>query len=381
MNKKIVFFINSLAGGGAERVVTTLLNHLVAKYDCFLILIENQTHYDLDKRINIINLNENKNNSKTAKLLRLPIITYKFNKIIKKHKFKTIVSFLHRANYINIVSSFFSLHKIVISERTMPSSMYTNNSLNSLIHKFLIKKLYNKANHIIAVSKVIISDLDVNFGVRVAKTAIYNPYDLTHIKTLASKKSKITIDKNINIISVGSLIERKNYPLLLKSMANIEQNFNLYILGSGEKKSNLEQLTKSLKIDNKVFFLNFDNNPYKYLSKCGIFILSSNVEGFPNVVVEAMACGCAIIATDCLSGPREILAPDTDINIQLKINLEIAEYGILTPVNNIEKMTEAIKLILSNKTLRNEFATKAIRRAKDFRIDKIAKKYQQICVD
>lgn len=379
MSKKVVILINSLDGGGAERVVSTLLNSFIEKYECHLILMENKISYELDSRINIISLNEKSNQNGIVKLIRLPIVAYKLSKIIKKYHFSKITSFLYRANYVNILAKYFSHHKCIISERIAPSSMYDDNSFSSKISRFLIKNLYNKADKIIPVSKAIENDLIENFGVNINQKVIYNPYDIEKIEQLSKEDISYKIDREKSIITVGSLGQRKNHSLLINAFSKIDdREYKLYILGKGEEESNLKNLVNKLDLNERVVFLGFDNNPYKYLSKCEIFVLASNSEGFPNVLVEAMVCGCSVISTDCLSGPREILALNSDITFQLKDKIELAEYGILTPVKNIEKMKEAMNLIIDDESLRKKYKYKAKLRANDFRIDKIIKQYEEI---
>lgn len=195
MNKKIVIFINSLDGGGAERVISTLLNNLVEKYECHLILMENKISYELDSRINIISLDEKSNQNGIVKLLRLPIISYKLSKVIKKHNFSQITSFLYRANYVNILAKYLSKHKCIISERIAPSSMYEDKSISSTISKFLIRNLYNKADNIIPVSKAIENDLIKNFGIYIKQEVIYNPYDIEKIEQLSKENVSYIIDR------------------------------------------------------------------------------------------------------------------------------------------------------------------------------------------
>ena len=154
--QKIVFLINSLDGGGAERVVSTLLNNFVDECDCYLILLEDKISYELDGRIKIIILNKNfSTNNGLIKFLSLPILGYKVSKIIKQYNFTQVVSFLYRSNYINILAKYFTKHKVIISERIAPTSMYADDSISSKISKFLIKLLYNKSDLIISVSKAI----------------------------------------------------------------------------------------------------------------------------------------------------------------------------------------------------------------------------------
>ncbi len=379
MNKKIVIFINSLDGGGAERVVSTLLNNLIEKYECHLILMENKISYELDSRINVISLDEKSNQNGIVKLLRLPIIAYKLNKIIKKYNFPVVLSFLHRANYINILSKYFSNHKAFISERIASSSLYSDNSITSKISNILINKLYNKSDLIISVSKAIVEDLKIHYQIKSKQRVIYNPYDIENIRKQSDQSVNVNIDKDKSIITVGSFSKRKNHQMLIKAFSKIDKNdVKLYILGKGEEEDNLKNLVKELKLQDKVIFLGFDNNPYKYLAKCGIFVLSSNSEGFPNVLVEAMICGCSVLSTDCLSGPREILAPNTNIDFQLVDKIEKSEYGLLTSINSEKKMKEALDLLIRDNYLRKQYSSLTDKRVEDFRLRKIIHEYELV---
>jgi len=377
--KKIVFLINSLDGGGAERVVSTLLNNFVNEYECYLILMENEISYKLDNKVKIINLNENSNISGIKKLIRLPIIAYKLSKIIKQYNFTQVISFLHRANYVNSLSKIFSNHKVIISERIASSSLYSDSSMTSKISRFLIRSLYNKADLIISVSKAIKYDLEQNFNITTKQIVIYNPYNIEHINNLTKEKINIEINKEKSIITVGSLQKRKNHSMLIKAFSKIEdKEYRLYILGIGTEEENLKLLVKNLKIKDRVVFLGFDNNPYKYLAKCSVFVLSSNSEGFPNVLAEAMVCGCSVISTDCLSGPREILAPCSNENKRLFDNIELAEYGILTAINNEKLLIKAFDLLLNNENLLNKYSIKAKERSLDFTIKNIVNEYKKV---
>lgn len=378
-NRKIVFLINSLDGGGAERVASTLLNSFVDRYECHLILMESKVSYELDERINIINLNEKLNQHGAIKLLRIPVVAYKLGGIIRQYEFNHIVSFLHRANYVNILSGSFASHKIIISERIASSSMYRDKSITSQVSKFLIKRLYKKSDLIISVSKSIENDLKSNFNIINKQVVIYNPYNLKKIRELSIEPIGFKIDKEKSIITVGSLEKRKNHSLLIESFSTIHaKTHTLYILGKGSEEQNLKKLTKELNIENRVIFLGFDNNPYKYLSKCNIFVLNSSSEGFPNVLAEAMICGCSVISTDCLSGPREILAPCSNFDFQLKDDVELAEYGILTPIENKNLLQKAMSLMVNNKELREKYSKMSKERAEDFNLNEISNKYLNI---
>ena len=367
--QKIVILINSLESGGAERVVSTWAE----KYDCYLILIHNYKFYELDKRINIINLNEPKEYLGITKLLRLPILAYKLSKIIKENEFEKVISFLTRSNYINVISNFFIKHKTIISERAMPSLQYQH-GLNGKINKFLIKLLYPKADLCLSNSYGNMMDLRDNFNV-LNLNYIYNPFDIEKIYKLSKEKIELE-KKRFTFATIGRLDDGKNHRLMINAIKNL--NADLWIIGDGELKNDLELEIKNSNLQNKVYLLGKKTNPFSYISKADCFIFTSNHEGFPNVLVEALTCALPIISTDCKSGPREILAPNSNVNLQLKSNIDISKYGILVPIKNVEKLKEAMELIMKDETLRNNYIKNTKERANSFKIEKIIKQFEKV---
>jgi N-acetylgalactosamine-N,N'-diacetylbacillosaminyl-diphospho-undecaprenol 4-alpha-N-acetylgalactosaminyltransferase len=139
----------------------------------------------------------------------------------------------------------------------------------------------------------------------------------------------------------------------------------------------VEQIIE-LNLEDRVFLLGKQKNPYKYLAKADCFAFASKREGFPNVLVEALACQLPIISTDCKSGPREILAPESDVNFQLRERVEIANYGILTPINSTPKMVEAMKVIMKSKKLRDSYIEKSLKRVKEFDKDVMINRFIEL---
>lgn len=375
--KKIAIFVNSLESGGAERVISNLLNLWAEEYECYLILIHNYKFYEIDKKVKIISLDEPKEFSGVVKLLRLPILAYKLNKIIKEYKFDNIVSFLTRANYANILSNIFIKHQTIINERAMPSLQYQY-GLNGKINRFLIKYLYPKANLCLSNSHGNMMDLKNNFNV--TKLAyIHNPFNLEMIDKMSKEEIEIE-KKRFTFVTVGRLDYGKNHRLIIDAINDIDAD--LWIIGDGELKEEIKEYIEVQKLKDKIYLLGKKQNPFSFLLKADCFIFASNHEGFPNVLVEALACGLPIISTDCQSGPREILAPNSDINFQIKDDIEIVEYGILTPVKDIENIKKAVNMILNDENLRKIFKEKAKLRANDFKIEEIIKQYREIlCVE
>ena len=133
----------------------------------------------------------------------------------------------------------------------------------------------------------------------------------------------------------------------------------------------LRQKVYDMGLIDKIIFCGFDKNPFKYVSRSDCFVLSSDVEGFPNVLIEALACRKSVISTDCSSGPRELLAPATDLHHRVINNYEIGEYGMLTPVNDVIALAAAMKKMYEDADLRARFTEKAAGRAQQFDVDEI----------
>jgi N-acetylgalactosamine-N,N'-diacetylbacillosaminyl-diphospho-undecaprenol 4-alpha-N-acetylgalactosaminyltransferase len=362
--RKISILINDLDTGGAERVVSILLNMLYKEYDITLFMMHNIIFYDIPKDIKIVIVGNSKlSDSGVVKLFKIPFIALEYKRLNKN---RVSISFLSRSNYINILAKLFGADiKVIAGERALPSLQYKK-GFNGFINRLLIKYLYPKANLIFANSKGNAIDLEKNFGIKNIQV-IYNPFDIDKIAELKSKKA--LLKRGFNFITVGRLDEGKNHQLLIRAMKRVDGN--LYIIGDGILREKLEHLIAELNLERRVFLLGKQKNPYKYLARADVFLFASNREGFPNVLVEALACSLPIISTDCQSGPREILAPDSNITSQLKDNIEIANYGILTPVGSIEKMVEAINILRENKKLMLEYQQKSLNRAKEFHKDKI----------
>lgn len=370
--KTLSILIYSLSSGGAERVVSILLAELKDKFDITLFLMNNTIFYEIPKDIKIVYLeNSNPNESGIKKFLKLPFLGYKYKKL---NKSDISLSFLNRPNYVNIFAKIFGMKgKVFVSERAMPSLQHKK-GMQGLMNRLLIKTFYKHADVIMANSRGNAKNLENNFNCKDVIN-INNPFDLQKIKTLSKEKIDFR-NEDFTFITIGRMDTGKNHKLLINAIKKI--NAKLYIIGDGELKEEIQKQITYLKLEKKVFLLDKQSNPYKYLAKADCFVFGSNHEGFPNVLLEALACELPVISTDCQSGPREILAPSTDINFQLQNNIELAEYGILTPVENIEKLTEAMNLIIHNKKLRDDYKEKASKRANDFRLENIIKQYKNM---
>ncbi len=366
-NKKILFFIPNLGGGGAERIMSLLLNYFSDKLNVVAVFFNDKHVYSLPSKCKVYYIDYAlPKKGLFRKFMRL----IRLRKIIKRETPDVVLSFL--ANLYLIVATIFPKRlnvKLVISERN--SISYTlKYSRNSELKKIVSKMLYRFADIIIAVSDGVKKDLIKTLNLNETKIeVVYNPQDIEQIQRLATQEVKHPwlIDKKYPvIINVGRLIYQKGQDILLKAFKIINEKIDsrLIILGEGPLLEELKNLTKELGIIDKVDFVGFKKNPFAYISRSDVFVLSSRWEGFPNVLIEAMACGVPVISTDCPSGPNEIII--NNIN------------GLLVSVENWNELADNILKLLTNKDLQTKFVIKNKESIKKFALERILNQYLEL---
>lgn len=308
--KKILFISTTLGGGGAERIISYLLNEFAQDYDkkVFLLLLRNTNNTYLEyvsPSIEIINLNI-KGRIRYAIFLILKTII----------KIKPNICYIG-LDKLNIMLSFFlpllKLWKIrfIVRETNVLSQQY--NYKNPFI-KLSYKLFYNLYDSIIAQSKDMANDLIKIWSIKKRKiTLINNPINIENvIKKSNEKNPSFNLNKKegkINLIAIGRLSYQKGYDILIQRIYELKPNipFNLYILGEGELRPFIEQEISNLGLKSDIRLLGFQKNPYNILKQMDGIILSSRHEGFPNVLLEANALGIPILANRCSGGINEII--------------------------------------------------------------------------
>ena len=373
---KLLVFINTLQTGGAERVVSLLLNHLKDDFDFHLVLYSNNIDYTITPHINILDLKQPLLQNKIIRFLKLIPISLKIYRYCTKNGINNSVAFLYRPCYINAIMKSIWGYKghVIMCEGTHQTTMQESHSaIYRMFSKFMVMFSYKRADLILANSYAIQTDLIENFKIKTPVRVIYNPVDLDYIKSNAAEEAGFVFEKNIfHFITVGNLRKEKNQRLLIQAFFILKNlPCKLLIVGGGVMEEELKQKVHDLGLMDKIIFCGFDKNPFKYVSRSDCFVLSSDVEGFPNVLIEALACGKPVISTDCSSGPRELLAPATDLHHRVINKYEIGENGILTPINDVTALAAAMKKMYNDAALRSQFASKAAKRAEQFDVDEI----------
>lgn len=308
--KKIAFVIQHLTNGGAERTISNLTFALKNKYDVTLIVYDgDNVTYPYDAKF--IDLKLPPVDGVFNKMLNLIKRTIKVYKIKKKEKFDCSVSFMFGGNIVNVLSNVDE--KVVVSARNYMSA-YGRDFISILREKF-IAYFSDKE---IALSKMVALDLNKNFGIDSEKiVTIYNPCDVEKIKSMSKEEPDIKFsDETFYIVSAGRMVKQKGHWHLLKAFSIFHDKVpdsRLLVLGDGELKKEIISLADKLGVTEYVDILGFVDNPYKYIARCNVFLLSSLFEGLGNVILEAMACEVPVISYDCLAGPRELIAPDMDL--------------------------------------------------------------------
>ncbi len=283
------------------------------------------------------------------------------------------LSFLTRANVASWASRAGTGRPWIISER-VNTGAHLGTGLSGHMGRGLVRLSYRHATHIIAVSQGVADNLSDEFGIPSdIISVIANPVDTVRIARQALEKYPAHPDEPY-IIAMGRLVENKNFGLLIDAFAASSIAGKLIIIGDGPLRADLERQIADHGLEDRVILPGFVQNPFPLLADAQIFVLPSNAEGFPNALVEAMSTGTAVIATNCRSGPSEILANTNSLKIE---NMMVADFGILVPCNNIAAMADSLRYLQDDEP-RKRFAQLALTRTKDYTPEKAAQRYWHV---
>jgi glycosyltransferase involved in cell wall biosynthesis len=289
----------------------------------------------------------------------------KLVKHLRSERPAALLSALDHSNIVAILACWIAGTdaKCVISMRSVPSAVYRQKGVaRKWILPMLMRKTYRFADRVIANSQVAASDLIGKFRVPARKlTVIYNPLDLELIERLNQERIEsgwLRQSSSPLILGVGSLAVLKDFPTLIRAFAVVrsKRECRLAILGEGPDRLELENLVAELGLQKDVHFPGFIDNPFAWMRFAEVLVCSSLTEGCPNVLMQALACGTAVVSTDCVGGCSEIL--------------EGGRWGRLVPIGDAQAMAESILAILNGAE-----RVDARMRAADFAIGKIACAY------
>jgi glycosyltransferase involved in cell wall biosynthesis len=308
-SKVITLFLPSLEGGGAERVMLNLAIALSQEGQTVDLVLANATGPYLSQVPAALNLVDLKRNGTLASLPAL--VRY-----LRKTRPRAIISALDHANLVAIWAKYLALvpTKVVVTVHCNLSQLMTfSDETKGQLIPILMRLFFRFADNIVSVSEGVKQDLIKTLRLPETKiTTIYNPVisqDMIERARETIAHSWLQDNQCPVIVGVGRLNEQKDFATLIYAFAELIKirDARLMILGEGEQRQALETLIESLGLHERVELPGFINNPYAYLSRASLFVLSSKWEGLPTVLIEAMALGTPVLSTDCESGPREIL--------------------------------------------------------------------------
>lgn len=373
--KKILFFIATLAQGGAERLISEL-SFKLEDFEVVIVLSENKVSYPYRGKLVVLGVPFPKNFF--LKIYCYFLRSFRMRKVLQEEKPDFLVSFGAFAHVMNVI-----LNRNVILHTDMFYSK-ARNDFWGFVLKVFARFFYNRAQKIVPVSLASAEDLVQSYGIQRKKIqVIYNPLNIEKLQKLSLEPLNPAFQEIFShpvVITVGRLMRQKGQWHLIKAFKTFKEtvpNAKLVILGEGELKDPLAQLARDISIAKDVHFLGWQDNPFPFLRASQFFVLSSLFEGLPTVLLEAMACGIPVISTDCKSGPREILAPATDIHKDAQ-DIEIADCGILVPPENEKMLAQAMILLHQDSELRKRLSQKAKQRAEEFGMERILKDWKSL---
>lgn len=391
---KIGLLLPQIAKGGAERAATRISKIMSENHEIFLIVFCQECKIAYDYKGKLVDLGVKSSKCFFEKLLANYKRISKLKKVKKSLKLDAVISFTQTPNYVNVKSTVAGC-KAIVSIRNYIFTEKKDGFISKLLLK-TTKKILAKSDFVLPVSKELTESIVNKYSniknIRKKVITMYNPYDVDEIINLSKNQWKLE-DSSLyfDFCTVGRLVHQKGFWNLIKSFYlfnKIHKNSRLFIIGKGNDESKLNNLISSLNLESNVYLLGEMDNPFKAISKCDAYVLSSLFEGFPNALVEAMICGLPVIASNCQSGPKEILDDVSELNIN---GVYKAKYGIIyenypsleedyTP--NITKehqiLADAMELLYKNKDLRDYYKKQSIERAKVFNYDTTRDKLEKI---
>jgi glycosyltransferase involved in cell wall biosynthesis len=364
---RLLIVAPTLRIGGAERVVVEMLRHFDRqRFDLSLALLNREGEhlagipstpvFDLGRRSR----------------LSLGHLVWRMARLLRRLRPEVIVSHMWPANVVSLLGQACarSRAKVIVCEHSPPSLMF-NTSFDPWggLKRRVLRLAYPHAASVVAVSTGVKRDLCVAHGLSESKVCvIHDPIDLQNVRLQAASapgSDCVTSQNRRTVLAVSRLTAEKDVATLMHAFALVRAKVpsQLLVVGDGPERSRLESLAHTLGLTDDVCFLGFDPNPYRYMARADVFVLSSRLEGFGIVLLEAMALGIPIVSTRCPSGPEEILLG--------------GECGILVPVGDRQGLAAAILEVLQDHDLARRLTERGGSRVEDFEASKIIDHYEQ----
>lgn len=355
---RVTLVIYGLGGGGAERVMSIVANYWVSKgWEVTLILLVPPTtapFYQLDARIKLKSLGvAGKSASKLAAISKAWQRIQVLRREIIDSKPDVVISFMNSVNVYTIIACVGLNIPTIVSEH-----IYPGRTDASKVWQLIMKWAYRYADLVTVLTQNALPFYPATKGYQtiVMPNPIVKPEPVVATTRLVSDPS---------LIAIGRLHPQKGFDLLIKAFDQIQAKYpdwQITILGEGPMRSELEGLRSTLKLNDRVHLPGLVTNVPEYLQQADIFVMPSRFEGFPMALCEAMAAGLPVLATNCLSGPSEIV--DNGVN------------GILVTTENVDALAAGLDSLMSNPTKRQQLAQNAPQILDRFGVEQVMKIWQ-----
>ncbi|QXB30653.1 glycosyltransferase [Aeromonas sp. FDAARGOS 1405] len=370
MKKKVLFIMETLGGGGAEKVLIETLKRLdFSKYAITLLLLRREGVYlsQVPKNVTVKFLLPTEPSGWFQRKILFSIKKRWWNFVVNT---KCLASFIFSERYDVGVAFLEGNSSLLLSHLNAIVRKIAWVHIDLICHQILPRKVerkvYKEMDEIVCVSKGA-QDALLNLypEVKSYTHVVYNPVDIDGI--MQKSHEPITSEGKIKVIAIGRLCNaQKGFDILLSAhKINIDAgaNYHLTILGEGDDRAGLELFIKNNNIGSSTSLLGFKENPYPFLAASDLFVMSSYYEGYPVVLVEAMALGKAIVSTDC-TGPNEAL--------------DGGKYGVLVPVGDEHALALAIRQMVENKKMLSTYSSLSKERAKIFNLRESMRQIEQL---
>lgn len=374
MKRKVLFFIESLAGGGAEKVLTTLIQHIDhSRFDVSLCVISGGGKYEQEVKsvvhyYPVLHSPDSYHGlMKLWYLLKYHLIydwlpmSWVYRLFIPKGADVEVAFVEGFATKLMAASSNRKAKKIAWVHIDLHKFHWTRSVFRSDIEE---AKAYNSFAQIVAVSKTAEEAMRKEYQLSAPVCTVYNPIDADEIIRMSKEPLDIPHRDRIRLVSVGRLNKQKAYDRLLRIIRRLKDEgrvCELWILGEGVDRPLLEQYIQEKSLTDDVTLWGFNTNPYKYLAQCDLFVCSSISEGFSTAITEALILGLPVVSTE-VSGVKEQLTNGC---------------GIITE-NDEDALYQGLKEVLDHPETLKEMKARALERGKDFRIESLMKEIETV---
>jgi glycosyltransferase involved in cell wall biosynthesis len=307
-DRALAFFIQDLREGGAERSVARLLNGIVARgipVDLVVIRRSGTFFGELDPRVNVVELPGRRTITSVRALKRY----------IEERRPAALISSMTHMNIAAILANLFARPRtrlVVVEHNQFTRAFPLKRGMVGLAYR-LVRLLYPRADLVAAVSEGVRDDLARAISFPSDRIAVlYNPVVTNALDAAASAGIEhpwLSQPGPPVVLGIGRFTQQKNFPLLIQAFAEVRRRrpARLIILGEGALRPQLEEQVRELGLTDDIDLPGFDANPFRFMRRAAAYVLSSDWEGLPTALIEAMACGTPVVSTDCESGPSEIL--------------------------------------------------------------------------